>query len=79
MNDHKHNKDDRRDNVGKIQKNIDFTIHNMELADEMIEQTDDAKLKQALIEKNHRRRDALNSMRTEIRDEAMDKAQDYQE
>ena len=33
----KNKPDDRRDNVDKIQKNIDMTIHNMELADELIE------------------------------------------
>lgn len=65
--------DDRRDNVDKIQFNINHTIRNMEAAEEMIEKTDDWKMKQDLEEKNDRRRDALNGMRSEIRDEAMDK------
>jgi len=43
--------DDRRDNVEKIQKNIDMTIHNMELADDMIAKTDDEKTKKELMEK----------------------------
>lgn len=65
--------DDRSDNVDKIQFNINHTIQNMEAAEEMIEKTDDWKMKQDLEEKNDRRRDALNGMRSEIRDEAMDK------
>jgi len=65
--------DNRRDNVERIQKNINMTIHNMELADEMIHKTDDAKMKKVLTEKNERRRDALNGMRKEIRDEAIDR------
>lgn len=37
--------DDRKDNVDKIQYNIDKTIQNCELADEMISETDDEKTK----------------------------------
>jgi len=66
----KHNPDDRRDNVEKIQKNINHTIKNMELADEMIEKTDDEKMKKQLIEKNERRREALEGFRREIKEEA---------
>ena len=62
--------DDRRDNVEKIQRNINYTIHNMELADEMIEKTSDHKMKEVLKDKNKRRRTALAGMREEIKDEA---------
>ena len=62
--------DDRRDNVKKIQRNINRTIHNMEAAEEMIAKTDDPKTKEALVEKNERRRAGLDGMRSEIRDEA---------
>ncbi|QNU67725.1 small acid-soluble spore protein Tlp [Ruminiclostridium herbifermentans] len=62
--------DDRSDNVEKIQFNINHTIRNMEAADELIEKTDDKKMKRELEEKNDRRRVALNGMRKEIRDEA---------
>ena len=62
--------DDRRDNVKKIQRNINRTIQNMEAADDMIARTDDPKKKQALTEKNERRRAGLDGMRAEIRDEA---------
>ncbi len=62
--------DDRRDNVDRIQHNIDMTIRNMQLADEVIEETTDPKLKEELKAKNERRRQALDGMRYEIQDEA---------
>lgn len=64
------NPDNREDNVEKIQKSIDMTIHNMEAAEEMIAQTPDENMQEALLEKNERRRQALDGMRSEIRDEA---------
>ncbi|MBU5591629.1 small acid-soluble spore protein Tlp [Clostridium sp. MSJ-4] len=69
--------DDRRDNVDRIQNNISNTIENIHRADEMIEETDDENMKRTLSEKNHRREEALNSMREEIKDEAMDKRNGY--
>lgn len=71
--------DDRRDNVDKIQFNIDKTIQNYELAKEMIEKTDDEKLKKVLKDKNKRRLESLNSMREEIKDEANAKEQGYKD
>jgi len=65
--------DDRSDNVKKIKNHIDHTIHNMELAEDMIKSTDNEKTKRDLKEKNKRREDALAGMREEIRDEARDK------
>jgi len=62
--------DDRSNNVDRIQFNINHTIRNMEAAEELIEKTDDKRMKQELEEKNDRRRDALDGMREEIRDEA---------
>lgn len=62
--------DDRRDNVDKIQRSIDKTIENMELADEMMARTDNPKTKDDLEAKNQRREQALEGMRREIRDEA---------
>lgn len=73
----KNKPDDRRDNVDRIQHNISNTIENIELAEEAIEKTDDRKIKQELEEKNDRRREALNGMRSEIRDEAIDKRNGY--
>jgi len=75
----KHTQDDRRDNVDRIQENINHTQENIRLAEEMIENTSDPKMKEDLKEKNHRRRDALNSMKTEIRDEAIDKKHGYKD
>lgn len=65
----KPNPDDRSDNAERIQSNINFTLKNMEAADEMIEETDDEKTKRMLAEKNERRREALRGMRSEMRDE----------
>jgi small acid-soluble spore protein (thioredoxin-like protein) len=67
----KNKPDDRRDNVDKIQYNIDKTIQNYEIAEEVIEKTDNEKTKKDLTEKNERREEALNSMRKEIKDEAI--------
>ncbi|WP_238948807.1 small acid-soluble spore protein Tlp [Clostridium sp. YIM B02569] len=69
--------DNRKDNVDRIQYNIDRTILNCELADEMIEKTDDPKMQETLKEKNDRREEALRGMREEIRDEALDKERGY--
>lgn len=69
----KNHPDDRRDNVEKIQNNIDNTIQNMEAAKEMIAVTDDDKTKKNLKEKNKRRDEALDSMKAEIQDEAKDR------
>ena len=66
----KKNPDDRSDNVDKIQRTIDSTIRNISLADELIAKTDDEKTRKALSEKNHRREEALEGMRHEIKDEA---------
>ncbi len=69
--------DDRRDNVDRIQDNIGSTIQNIHRAEEMISKTDDKKMKETLIEKNERRDHALDTMRKEIRDEAIDKQNGY--
>jgi len=73
----KHNPDDRSDNVEKIQSNITHTIQNIELTEEAIDLTDDPRTKKALEAKNERREEALNSMRVEIRDEAIDREHGY--
>lgn len=69
--------DDRRDNVDRIQHNISNTIQNIELANEMIETTSDTKMKRTLEEKNQRREEALDAMKSEIRDEALAKERGY--
>lgn len=67
----KHNPDNRKDNVEKIQCNISNTIKNIHLADEMIEVTDDSNMKEILKEKNCKREEALKDMRKEIKEEAI--------
>lgn len=73
----KHNKDDRTDNIDRIEYNIGKTIENHRLAEDMIETTSDENMKQTLTEKNKRREQALNGMREEIKDEAIDKQNEY--
>jgi small acid-soluble spore protein (thioredoxin-like protein) len=73
----KNKPDDRRDNVDRIQRNISNTIENFNLAEEAIVETDDPKIKRTLEEKNDRREEALDGMRSEIRDEARDKKNGY--
>lgn len=62
--------DDRKDNVKKIQYNIDRTIENARMADDMIAHTSDPKAKEELKDKNIRRGHALDGLREEIKDEA---------
>jgi small acid-soluble spore protein (thioredoxin-like protein) len=69
--------DDRRDNVDRIQHTIDNTIENFRLAEEAIEDSDDENYKEVLEEKNHRREESLDSLKTEIKDEAIDKRKGY--
>lgn len=69
--------DDRRDNVDRIQFNIDNTIKNYRLAEEMISKTDDEKTRKELIEKNKRRLESLEAMREEIREEAIARENNY--
>ncbi|MEL7658505.1 MAG: small acid-soluble spore protein Tlp [Bacillota bacterium] len=66
----KANPDNRKDNVEKIQRNIDMTIRNMELANDMMEKTDNPKTIKELRSKNERREQALEGLRKEITDEA---------
>jgi small acid-soluble spore protein (thioredoxin-like protein) len=73
----KNKPDDRRDNVDRIQRNISNTIENFNLAEEAILKTDDKKTIKTLEDKNDRREESINSMRTEIRDEALDKKNGY--
>lgn len=73
----KHNPDDRRDNVERIQENIDNTIKNIDDAEEMIAISDNPKSKKSLQEKNNRREEALEGMKKEIQDEAIDRQNRY--
>ena len=70
--------DNRKDNLERIQRNINMTIQNIELGREMIAETSDKKLKEALINKNKRRKIALEGMMDEIKDEVKHSKQDPQ-
>lgn len=69
--------DDRRDNVERIQYNINHTISNYREAEEMIDKVDDSEEKKRLEEKNKRRQESLSNMKREIRDEAIAKENGY--
>ncbi|PWW25772.1 small acid-soluble spore protein (thioredoxin-like protein) [Cytobacillus oceanisediminis] len=64
----KPNPDDRSDNVEKLQSMIVHTIENMDEAEESMEFANAEEL--ARIEaKNERRRESIDSFRSEIKDE----------
>lgn len=69
--------DDRRDNVERIQFNIDNTIKNYRETEDAIKLAEDEKQKRELEEKNKRRAQALKGMREEIREEALDRKNQY--
>ncbi|WP_326910246.1 small acid-soluble spore protein Tlp [Sedimentibacter sp. MB31-C6] len=69
--------DDRRDNVNRIQNNIDNTISNYRETKDIIKSTEDNKMKRELEEKNKRREQSLKGMRREIKQEAIDKKNGY--
>lgn len=73
----KNKPDDRRDNVDKIQRNITNTIENFHLTEEAIEESDDERTKRTLEQKNHRREEAINGMKEEMRDEGIAKKNGY--
>ncbi|NLL66084.1 MAG: small acid-soluble spore protein Tlp [Clostridiaceae bacterium] len=61
--------DDRRDNARKIKNNINNTIENIELAEDMINSIDNQKTIHELEAKNERRKEAIDGMRQELKDE----------
>lgn len=69
--------DDRRDNVERIQFNIDNTIINHRKTEDEIKLTEDEKQRRELEEKNQRREQALKGMRKEIKEEAIDRKNNY--
>ncbi|AZU62090.1 small acid-soluble spore protein Tlp [Neobacillus mesonae] len=62
--------DDRSDNVEKLQSMIHHTIENMEAAEESMAYTDSETQRQQIEAKNQRRRESIESFRSEIKDEA---------
>jgi small acid-soluble spore protein (thioredoxin-like protein) len=73
----KNKPDDRRDNSDRIQDNISNTIENFHLTKEAIKETDDGRYKKTLEAKNDRREDAINGMKSEMKDESIAKKNGY--
>jgi small acid-soluble spore protein (thioredoxin-like protein) len=69
--------DDRRDNVDKIQRNIDNTNRKIRESEEMIASSDNRQTQHELEAKNDRRRHAIDGFVDEIKDEAHDKKKGY--
>ncbi|MDR7236710.1 small acid-soluble spore protein Tlp [Neobacillus drentensis] len=69
-NNNKPNPDDRSDNVEKLQAMIQNTENNIEAAEESLALTDSDTQRQQIEAKNERRRESVDSFRSEIHDEA---------
>ncbi|MDQ1002401.1 small acid-soluble spore protein (thioredoxin-like protein) [Neobacillus niacini] len=61
--------DDRSDNVEKLQSMIHDTIENMEAAEESLRFTTSETQRREIEAKNERRRESIESFRSEIKDE----------
>lgn len=62
--------DDRSDNIERIQENIDNTMKNISLANEVIAKSDNPEEVENMKQRNERRQESLDAMRGEIKDEA---------
>lgn len=62
--------DDRSDNVEKLQSMIQNTIENMEEAEASLELATNEEQRAQIEAKNERRRESIESFRSEIKDEA---------
>ncbi|MBS4221844.1 small acid-soluble spore protein Tlp [Lederbergia citrea] len=69
--------DDRSDNVEKLQEMVFNTIENMEEAEASM-QFSDGEQKANIEQKNERRRESIEGMREEIKDEAASQENKYQ-
>ncbi|MFJ7976595.1 small acid-soluble spore protein Tlp [Peribacillus sp. JNUCC 23] len=65
---HKHNPDDRSDNVEKLEDMIQNTMENIDAAEETLEFTSGDN-RNAIKEKNQRRQESIESFKNEIEDE----------
>lgn len=64
---HTHNPDNRAENLEILKNKINNTRHNYEVADEIIDRTNNDRLKNTLKEKNAQRDKALNSFEQELK------------
>ncbi|MCR2822893.1 small acid-soluble spore protein Tlp [Lederbergia panacisoli] len=69
MNNNKPKPDDRSDNAKKLQEMVHNTIENMEEAEATMDFSD-SQDQEHIKEKNERRRESIEGMREEIKDEA---------
>lgn len=60
--------DDRSDNVEKLQNMVQNTIENIHEAEQSMKTASDEQIQQ-IHEKNERRRESIEAMREEIKDE----------
>jgi small acid-soluble spore protein (thioredoxin-like protein) len=72
------NPDDRSDNVEKLQDAVQNTIENIEATEDTLEFTPEGE-RESIIEKNHRREESIEAMRSEIKDESKDRKNGYSE
>jgi small acid-soluble spore protein (thioredoxin-like protein) len=70
--------DDRSDNVEKLQSMIQHTIQNMEEAEESLEFANDDTHRAQIEAKNERRRESIDAMRAEVKDEARAQENQYE-
>lgn len=64
---HTHNPDNRAESQEILKTKINNTKHNYEVADEILDKTNDDRLRERLQEKNARRDKALSSLEEELR------------
>jgi small acid-soluble spore protein (thioredoxin-like protein) len=77
MNNHQHSKpDDRSDNVEKLQDMVQNTIENIEESQETMSFASGEE-RQRIEDKNKRRQESIEAMRSEIKDEASDRENGY--
>jgi len=62
-------RDDRSDNIEKLQSMVQNTIENIEKAHESME-TANLEERERIVEKNRKREQSIENMRQEIKDEA---------
>lgn len=73
----KTNAEDRRDFVNKVKNQIDNTIDNHRETERLINQVKDEALKTELEIKNMRREQSLRAMKKDLKDEVIDKNNNY--
>ncbi|MFC0274066.1 small acid-soluble spore protein Tlp [Metabacillus herbersteinensis] len=72
----KPNRDNRSDNVEKLQDMVQNTIENIEEAEETLEFASGEE-REKIEAKNHRREESINAFRGEIKDEAQARENGY--